>query len=264
MVLAQTVDVFVKPREGGPNLDDPAAERGIPKFSGTWQPQRARQALGPDGKPVNPLGICHDPTGAGQLVTSTCAFPLDKLPLNKRAIAWLHFQDLAISGKYYCKPAGIPTLSVFPGYSVRFEQRNDHVRMEYNILGRANVERTIWTDGRPFPPPAEIAFYGFSVGRYEGNELVVETRNFTFDPTGIDENGRIPSSYLKHLTERYSVTGKDRMRLVLTIEDPLFLKEPYTDTFEMRPSELPIAWTACDEEISATPLMMVVPKYEDE
>ena len=259
-MTAQTVDVYVKPREGGANVDDPAVERGIPSFSGTWQ--RARQMSAAD-RAANPLGICYDPTKAGQLVTSGCAFQIDKLPLNKRAIAWLYFQDLAISGKYYCTPASIPTMLVFPGYGVRFEQRSDRVKLEYMVLGRANSERIVWTDGRPFPPASEVSYYGFSVGRYEGKELVVETRNFTFDPTGIDENGRIPSSWLKHLTERYSVIGKDRMRLVLTIEDPLFLKAPYTETLEMSPSSLPNAWTACDPEEAGTALMMVKPKYED-
>ena len=226
MCLAHPGAAQVQDVQGNPGLTaanyqffemaDPAGDLGLPRFdsSRTWHtinPNLDRQ-------------MCHDPTGAGQIQTNACHFRLEKLPLNARAIAWLHFQDEAISGRYYCIPDPIPSLLVFPTNVARFHQRNDHVKIEY-VTSTANIERIIWTDGRPFPPPSEVFYYGFSVGHYEGDELVVETRNFTFDPNGIALGGQLPSSWLKRITERYSVTGEDEMQMVLTIEDPVFMKE---------------------------------------
>ena len=66
------------------------------------------------------------------------------------------------------------------------------------------AERTIWMNGGgPRPRPGELFQHGFSVGRFDGDDLVVETTNFTFDPDGMDDHLHMASSVRKKVTERY-------------------------------------------------------------
>ena len=56
--------------------------------------------------------------------------------------------------------------------------------------GRLNIsERTIWMNGTgPTPETGELFQQGYSVGHFEGNDLVIESTNFTFDPDGMDDH----------------------------------------------------------------------------
>ena len=226
---------------------------GLPvDLNGAWSVQRLRD-----------VGPCFDRDSRG-LPRIACRFPQEELMLNARALAWLEFHDEPLEGKFYCLPEPIPSMLV-RGLPQRIEQRQDRVTIVYDQRHHI-VTRTIWTDGRPFPPPEDVAYYGHSIGRYEGNELIVETQNFTFDPSGIDTQGQVPSSWTKRLTERYSRIGSDRLRMVLTIEDPVFLKEPYTETLEYAPAQLlpeSFVWVPCDVEDASVPLRMLPPKYAD-
>ena len=106
-------------------------------------------------------------------------------------------------------------------------------------------------------------YYGDSTGRYEGNELIVDTTNFTFDPNGIDYMTNVPSSWRKHVVERYSLIAPDKMKLVLWFEDPEMMKEPYTETLELSKIDFDIIWTHCDLENAEADLKMLSPKYKD-
>lgn len=228
----------------------PTEVRQIPDLSGTWAGAGGRQ------------GSCAGLSDSRGLPRIGCRFPVDKLKLTARTLAWLEFHDEPIEGKFYCVPESMPSL-LLRNDPVRIDQRADKVVMEYEVFLSHNVTRTVWTDGRPLPPPGEVAYYGYSVGRYEGNELIVETRNFTFDPNGIDYQAQIPSSWVKHLTERYSRVAPDRLKMVLTVEDPIFMKEPYTETRELVRSNRQIEWIDCDPGDARVPLMMLPPKYKD-
>ena len=59
-------------------------------------------------------------------------------------------------------------------------------------------------DGRKHPPAGETLLLGHSVGRWEGNTLVVETTNFKDHPMGLSTS--LPSSAGKRLTERFSLS----------------------------------------------------------
>ena len=183
--------------------------------------------------------------------------------INARTRAWLAFQDEPVEGKFYCVPESIP--STLARGTVRISQRGDSVVTEAAASMAATIVRTFWVDGRPHPPAGDVAYYGHSIGRYEGDELIVETRNFTFDPNGMDYQSQVPSSWIKRLTERYSLIGPDRLQMVLTVEDPVFLTRPYTETFEYERTDQEINWiTDCDPVSAAAPMSMLPPKYTDE
>ena len=135
---------------------------------------------------------------------------------------------------------------------------------EHQITIHNNATRVVYTDGRSHLDPGDTPlYYGYSVGKYEGNDLVVETRNFTFDPNGIDYMTNIPSSWRKKVVERYTRLAPDRLRLVLSFEDPEFMKGTYTETLELTRVEHEIIWTHCDVEAAFEDVHMIAPKYED-
>ena len=228
---------------------------GVPDLTGTWVVTKRE-------KPVT-AAICDKHTDARGLPRNPCRFNADLLHLTQRANAWLVFHDERIEGKYYCVPESVPSLLV-RAYPVRIEQRKGWVTFEHQITIHNNATRVVSTDGRGHQDPGEApSYYGNSIGKYEGNDLVVDTTNFTFDPNGIDYMTNIPSSWQKHVVERYSRIAPDKLRLVLTFEDKDMMKEPYTETMELSHTDFQIIWTHCDLENAAADLYMLSPKYTD-
>ena len=86
-------------------------------------------------------------------------------------------------------------------------------------------ERTVYMDGRAHPDPSERFVTGHSVGSWDGDTLVVDTRNFT-DHRSPYQIG-IPSGGQKHVVERYRLTEDGaHIDLEFTLEDPEYLAEP--------------------------------------
>jgi hypothetical protein len=77
--------------------------------------------------------------------------------------------------------------------------------------------RQIHLDGRAHPKPEEWnpSWYGHSIGRWEGDTLVVETVGFNESTPGFG----IHTESLK-ITERFTRTSRGRMRITVTAEDP--------------------------------------------
>jgi hypothetical protein len=80
------------------------------------------------------------------------------------------------------------------------------------------LSRQIFLDGRPHPINPQPAWLGYSVGRWEGDALVVETVGFN-DQTWLDGTGH-PHSDRMRLTERFVRRTVGRMDLEITIDDP--------------------------------------------
>ena len=182
----------------------------------------------------------------------------DNFPvLNERALAFQEIFDEAIAPKYDCVPSTPPALQYDP-YFMEAVQWPDRVLFRYE---KDDQLRTVWLDGRE-PPLNDYTLQGFSVGRYEGDALLVETTQFTFDITGFDDYNGIPSSQLKKVTERYWREG-DELRMTLTVEDPLFLREPasYTTRWLPAPEGYRLNPYACDAEVARRAVKFMIPKY---
>ena len=104
--------------------------------------------------------------------------------------------------------------------------------------------------GTEHPQNLEPTLQGHSIGRWEGEVLVVDTVGFTAHAEGI--GFAMPSSERKHLIERFALAD-DRRHLVydVTIEDPVYLTEPvrYTAQWEYAPDLVP-SGVECDLEIA--------------
>jgi hypothetical protein len=190
-------------------------------FVGTWLWDTPRQSCGSAidsyGQPITFDGV-----------RPLCQWPIDQIEkvLNGRGRAWQQFVngDDAVSPRWTCQAAGLGTV-LTETYLRNFYKNPDSLVMH---MEQSNWWRYIWMDGRKHPPATEAYYQGHSVGWMEGNTLVVETTNFTWDPDGFDDHSHLARSHMAKYTERYRLKDKDNMELSITVEDPLFLTKPFT------------------------------------
>ncbi len=109
------------------------------------------------------------------------------------------------------------------------------------------LHRQIFTDGRGFPATFEFpAYLGYSIGRWEGDTFVVESRGFN-DRTPLDAMGH-PRSEAMHVTERFHRRDFGHLDYEVTFDDPTLYTRKFTvlipydlvpdnDIFEMFCSE---------------------------
>jgi hypothetical protein len=88
--------------------------------------------------------------------------------------------------------------------------------------------RQIFMDGRKLPPIADVEpwYYGYSIGRWEGDTLVVETQGFT-DLQWLDVRGSPMTSQAK-VTERFRRPNYGSMEIQITVDDPKAYTKPWT------------------------------------
>ncbi len=204
------------------------------------------------------VGVWNGGFGARPVNGPNMPWTSENFPvLNERAVAFQGVFDEAIAPKYDCVPAASPALQYDP-YFMEVVQWPDRVIFRYE---KDDVLRSVWLDGRE-PPLHEYTVQGFSVGRYEGDALIVETTQFVFDITGFDDYNGIPSSQLKKVTERYWMDGDD-LRMTLTVEDPLFLREPasYTTRWLAARDGYKLNRYACDPTEARRAVKFMIPKY---
>jgi len=89
--------------------------------------------------------------------------------------------------------------------------------------------REIWTDGRDFPGDLEPDFMGYSIGKWDGDVFVVESRGY---------NGKqfltwqgFPLTESMRQTERWQRVDHDTLKIVFTFDDPKMYAKPWTITF---------------------------------
>jgi len=85
--------------------------------------------------------------------------------------------------------------------------------------------RQIFLDGRSHPRDPNPTWLGHSVGRWEGDALVVDSIGFN-DKTWLDLNGH-PHTEMLHVVERYRRPDLGRLELEMRVEDPRALKRPW-------------------------------------
>src|SRR4026209_1681034 len=195
-----------------------AAAAPIPDLVGVWDGARrshpTNSATSPGARTMAEGAILPDGTPAGKNYVSN--FP----ELNERALAFQKIFDEPLSTKYDCQPSTPPALPYDP-FNMEIVQWPDRVLLRYE---KDDQLRTVWLDGRQ-PTSLDYGIQGFTVGRYDGNALLVETTHYVFDITGFDDYNGIPASQQKKVTERYWRDG-DQLKATVTVEDPMFLRKP--------------------------------------
>jgi hypothetical protein len=124
------------------------------------------------------------------------------------------------------------TLRVIYGNGAQIVQGPGVVAITYEMI---HDTRIIHTNGRAHVGPAIHEYLGDPQGHWEGDELVVETTNFT-DRTaiGLNGNGNRTSTRLT-LTERFKRVAKDVVQYQVTVDDPLTYERPWTMSMPLTP-----------------------------
>jgi len=120
-----------------------------------------------------------------------------------------------------CLPGGIPLAMLV--FTFKMIQMPQEIVM---LSETADPPRQIHTDGRPLPKDPDPTWMGSSVGRWEGDTLVVETIGLN-DRAWLDVFGH-PRSQSMHITERYRRLDFGHMDLEITFNDPTYYTRPFT------------------------------------
>jgi len=124
-----------------------------------------------------------------------------------------------------CKPAGGPGFFNAPGFEI--VDASDERRVYLLNIAGPHSWRVIYTDGRPHPTGAALkpSFFGHSVGRWEGDTMVIDT-------VGFNEKqwlaGSYPTTDQLHLVERMSRPNLKTLIYEATIDDPGAYTAPWT------------------------------------
>jgi len=208
--------------DGKPDLAAPAPRSadGTPDLSGIWQLE---------ARPCGPEGCGDYPAGAeflnfGAKLQGGLPYQPWAATLVKERTAQLGKDDPV----GFCRPGGALRILTFPPYRKFLQMPGLFV-----ILSERDVTyRQIFLDGRPLPEDPTPTFNGYSVGRWEGDSLVVTSNGFR-DGTWIDRNGS-PMSDAAKLTERFRRVNFGRLDVEVTLDDPKVYTRPWTVTLTQK------------------------------
>jgi hypothetical protein len=142
----------------------------------------------------------------------------------------------------YCLPNGVVRMTSLPYKIVQTPQL-----MVLLAEGNTHSFRRIFLDGRAHNLDLEPnSWTGDSIGKWEGNTLVVDTIGFN-DRTWLDDTGK-PHSDQLHVIERYRRPDAGRLEVQYTLEDPKFLTKPYTFIRTFVPANREIQERFCTEQ----------------
>jgi hypothetical protein len=127
-------------------------------------------------------------------------------------------------------PPGMPRMMATGQYPLEFLFTPGRVTMQHEAWMQT---RTIFTDGRGHPDDLEAGVFGHSIGRWEGQTLVVDTvgiKTITEIETGMKHSDKL------RITERIGLSpdNPDQLVVEMTMEDPEALAAPYKRTHTFR------------------------------
>jgi hypothetical protein len=122
----------------------------------------------------------------------------------------------------FCMPHGVPDAMTVAGLPFRILQTPGEVVVMFEEFHKY---RQIHTDGRPLPVDPDPAWYGYSVGRWEGDTFVVETAGFK-EGSWLDNSGH-PHTESLRTTERFRRINFGRLDLDVTIDDAKAYSRPW-------------------------------------
>jgi hypothetical protein len=136
---------------------------------------------------------------------------------------------IAYTPRSSCMPAGVPLFLMFPvAEPIYFIQTPKQVRMIF--VGDAQVRR-IYLDV-PHSANPKPSWYGESVGRYEGDTLIVDTIGLN-NKTYLD-NYRTPHTEKLHVVEQWKLIDDTTLGVTLTVDDPDTFYQPWMATHRYR------------------------------
>ena len=230
--------------DGQPNLTAPAPKTadGKPDLSGIWQNGRggggggggqrgaaAGQRGAPASTPATPPPAPAAPAGppapsfgnAGQGFEGGLPYQPWADELVKKRMA----DNSKDNPDAHCLPMGFMQFHTHP-QPRKIYQTSDTVLIVYEANSGL---RQIFTDGRKLPgKDAQPWWYGYSVGKWEGDTLVVETTGFLdTDPQWLDVRGS-PLTEAAKVTEKFRRVNFGTLEIEITVDDPKAYTKPWT------------------------------------
>jgi hypothetical protein len=188
--------------DGTPNLAAPVPRThdGKPELAGLWRP--APGLVGDMARNLKPGEVPYQPWAEELFKYRRSTNSKDDPTAN-------------------CIVGGVPR-SDFVGYPFKILQVPGMVAILYEAV---HSYRQIFTDGRPFPKDPNPSWFGYSVGRWDGDALIVQTEGFN-DKGWLDNAGRPATDKLK-VTERFVRKDFGHMDIEVTIDDPKAYTKPW-------------------------------------
>jgi hypothetical protein len=124
-----------------------------------------------------------------------------------------------------CIAHGIPDGLLVRNFPFKIVQTKDEVVI---LFEEFNHYRQIFTDGRTFPPQTNPSWYGYSLGKWDGDALVAETIGLN-DLAWLDDPGH-PRSDAMRVTERFLRRDFGHMDVQIIFDDPKTYTKPWTVT----------------------------------
>jgi len=141
-----------------------------------------------------------------------------------------------------CLPSGVPRIISSP-YPIEIIQTPDHTII---ITETLHEFRFIHMNGKPKPADFKPSYFGYSVGHWEGDTLVVETTGLN-GYTQVDEEGRPKSSDMR-VIERYQKRAPNILDVSYTLYDPRTYSRPWSGHAQFRwAPDLRLAEYICEE-----------------
>jgi hypothetical protein len=177
----------------------------------------------PDGKP-DLQGFWMPTNPVKHLLNLAADLKPGEVPLQPWAEALLK-ERIDTNGKDHpgvrCLPSGIPEKDNIPD-GLKVVQTSDLLIVLHESR---TIYRQIFLDGRPLPRSAQPTWMGYSVGKWDGDTLVVET---------IGQNGRtwldmrgLPGTESLRVVERFTRRTIGQMDIDVTIDDPKAYSKPW-------------------------------------
>ena len=220
--------------DGTPNLGRVPGEKGV--WNVPYIQNMADRVVGITGRGAGPAGGAAAGGGRGGSKSEP------HIPFLPWTAAVYDYNSVNVS-KYdpegYCLPPGGPRMMATP-YPMEILQLPEQRRIFMVFEGATHIWREIYMDGRPHPQGDALnpTYLGHSVGRWDGDTLVVDTVGFN-EATWIDYYGH-PHTDLLHVVERWSRPDKNTLRFEATIDDPGAYTKPWTVSWN-------VAWNPTGE-----------------
>jgi hypothetical protein len=199
----------------------------------------------PDGTPVprTPDGRADLSGVWNKSIHVNTSAPVEPLPFTPAGLKAFNEVPTIVDPTARCILPGVPRVNNSP-YPLQIMQLPDRVVFVYEYMHNFRV---IYTDGRSHRDSWEPSLMGDSIGRWEGDTLVIDTVNLT-DRTRLDDHGNVHSDAL-HVIERWRRISANELWYEATIDDPKFYTRPWTTGYviPLAPPDWEIMEYACTD-----------------
>jgi uncharacterized protein DUF6152 len=218
---------------------------GKPNLAGDWAQEQQVLAAPPGGR------------AALVPISQAAAIRAGKLPMPKGPAGWfpppvmltaagqaaaeaLRKRPTSENPRLSCQPTSILFDWVFDGAIGRITQSTNVIKMEYGVGLTRNVQMNMTAHPANIKPSRA----GHSIGRWDGDTLVVDTVGFL--PGSLA--GNLPHSDKLHVIERFTLNPATlELKRDIVADDPVYFADKYVDSDSVLPADAPFKVEACKE-----------------